>query len=147
MSVPVFIVQFYFLFTRCIPPVYIIQLLVPVTDGILPVCIMQVLLLVSDCKLCLPIQNFLQSWEISAQLRLYFLVKHKYVFLWWDLVPTSPWGKLNPVPTAVLIVTMIPNRTHSVLGHRFPWLYISYINCFESPLFQRIIIESGISPW
>ena len=61
----------------------------------------------------------------------------------------SPLGKLHPVPTAILIVTTISIRTHSVrhlvsIGNRFPWLYI---NCFQSPWFQCIIIESGIFLW
>ena len=72
-----------------------------------------------------------------------------YVFIWWDFVPTSPWRKLHPVPTAMLIVTMISIRANSVrhtvsIGNRFPWLYI---NCFQSPWFQFIIIESGIFRW
>ena len=72
-----------------------------------------------------------------------------YVFIWWDLVPTAPWEKLYPVPTAMLIVTMISIRAHSVLktvsiGNRFPW---HNINCFQSPWFQCIITESGIFPW
>ena len=34
---------------------------------------------------------------------------------------------------------------HTVsIGYRFAWLYI---NCFQSPWFQRIMIESGIFPW
>ena len=78
------------------------------------------------------------------------MVSLLYVFIWWDLVPTSPWGKLHPVPTAMLIVTMISIRTHSVrhlvsIGNRFPWLYC--INCFQSPWFQCIIIEYGIFLW
>ena len=36
-------------------------------------------------------------------------------FIQQDLVPTSPLGKLHPKPTAVLIVTMVSIRTHSVL--------------------------------
>ena len=69
-----------------------------------------------------------------------------YVFIWSDLVPTSPWGKLHPVSTAVLIVTVLSTRTHSVLKTHssfhscFPWLYV---NCFQSPWFQCIVIESG----
>ena len=42
-----------------------------------------------------------------------------YVFIWWDLVPTSSWGKLHLVPRAVVIVTMISIRTHSVLNTQF----------------------------
>ena len=77
------------------------------------------------------------------------MVSLLYVFIWWDLVPTSPWEKLHPVSTAMLIVTMISIRTHSVrhtisIGNRFPWLYI---NCFQSLWFRCIIIESGISLW
>ena len=73
-----------------------------------------------------------------------------YVFIWSDLVPTSPWGKLHPVSTAVLIVTVLSTRTHSVLKTHssfhscFPWLYV---NCFQSPWFQCIVIESSIFPW
>ena len=65
-----------------------------------------------------------------------------YVFMWWGLVPTSPWGNLHPVPTAMLIVT-ISGHTVST-GSRFPWLYI---NCFQSPWFQCIMIKYGIFPW
>ena len=65
-----------------------------------------------------------------------------YVFMWWDLVPTSPWGNLHPVPTAMLIVT-ISGHTVST-GNRFPWLYI---NCFQSPWFQCNMIKYGIFPW
>ena len=35
-----------------------------------------------------------------------------YVFIWWDMVPASQWGKLHPVPAATLIVTMISIKTH-----------------------------------
>ena len=62
--------------------------------------------------------------------------------MWWGLVPTSPWGNLHPVPTAMLIVT-ISGHTVST-GSRFPWLYI---NCFQSPWFQCIMIKYGIFPW
>ena len=71
-------------------------------------------------------------------------------YMFYMLVPTLPWCKLDPVPTAVLIVTMISIRAHLVLrrtvsiGNRFPWLYI---NCFQSPWFQCMIIEPGIFPW
>ena len=73
-----------------------------------------------------------------------------YVFIWWYLVPTSPWGKLHPVSTAMLIVTVLSTRAHSVLKTHssfyscFPWLYV---NCFQSPWFQCIVIESNIFPW
>ena len=40
-------------------------------------------------------------------------------FIRQDLVPTSPLGKLHPKPTAVLIVTMVSIRTHSVLTTQF----------------------------
>ena len=70
------------------------------------------------------------------------MVSLMYVLTWWDLVPTSPWGNLHPVATAMLIVTMISIRKHSVLktvsiGNRFWWLYI---NRFQSPWFWCIII-------
>ena len=67
-----------------------------------------------------------------------------YVFIWWDLLPTSPWGKLHPVPTAMLIVTLISIMTHSVLKTQFPCLNI---NCFQCAWFRSIIIESGIFLW
>ena len=139
VKVPIFIEcrslsLFCFLFTGCILHVSIIQLLVPVTGYILPVCILQVLLLVSDCKLGLPIENVLQFWEIQTSTRGYIFSKgesntRKYVFPWGELVPTSPWGRLHPVPTAVLIVTMIPTRTHSVLKTQFLWVigFLSFI--------------------
>ena len=55
----------------------------------------------------------------------------------------------HPVPTAMLIVTMISGpiqylRYTVSIGNRFPWLYI---NCFQSPWFHYIIIESRIFPW
>ena len=37
-----------------------------------------------------------------------------HAFIWWKLVPTSPWGKLHPVLRAMLNVTMIYIRKHSV---------------------------------
>ena len=55
-----------------------------------------------------------RSWWESAHLWLNLWSVY-YVFIWWDLVPTSAWVKLHPVPTAMLIVTMISIRTHSVL--------------------------------
>ena len=61
-----------------------------------------------------------------------------YVFIWWDLMPTSSWEKLHPVPTAMLIVSNwylsghIQRHTVSI-GNRFPWIYI---NCFQSPWFH-----------
>ena len=70
--------------------------------------------------------------------------------LWWDLVPTSPWGKLHPVSTAMLIITMTSIRTHSVLktpedtvsiGNGFPWLYNNY---FQSSWFSRDGCQEGM---
>ena len=64
-----------------------------------------------------------------------------YVFIWWDLVPISPSGKLHPVPIAMLIVTMISTQyTFSIylrhldfIGNQSPWFWC--------------IIESGILLW
>ena len=47
------------------------------------------------------------------------MVSLLYVFIWWDLVPTLPRGKLHPVPTAMLIVTVISIKTNSVLKTQF----------------------------
>ena len=72
-------------------------------------------------------------------------------FIWWDLVPTSPWGKFHPVPTAMLIVIMISIRTHSVLntGHIQTHsvsigIKIGFHYFFQSPWFWCIIIVSGL---
>ena len=114
---------------------------------------MEVLLLVSvwACGFNLSWKNvsLVRSWWESAHIQFNLWPVYWYVFIWWDFVPTSPRGKLHPVPTAMLIVTMISIRTHSVrhtvsIGNRFPWLYI---NCFQSPWFRCIIIESDIFPW
>ena len=56
--------------------------------------------------------------------------------------------KEHPVPTAMLIVTILSGpiqylRYTVSIGNRFPWLYIS----FQSPWFHYIIIESTIFPW
>ena len=54
------------------------------------------------------------------------------MFLWWHLVPTSPWGKFHPVSTAILIVTMISIRPHS--GH----ISVSLISAYHHrDLFSR----------
>ena len=45
------------------------------------------------------------------------MVSLLYVFIWWDLVPTLPRGKLHPV--AMLIVTVISIKTNSVLKTQF----------------------------
>ena len=61
--------------------------------------------------------SLIKIWWESAHIHfnLWFMVSLLYVLIWWNLVPTSQWGKLNPVPTAVLIVTMISITTQSVL--------------------------------
>ena len=104
--------------------------------------IMQVLLLVSFWTFGF---NLFLKCVISQEL----MVSLMYVLTWWDLVPTSPWGNLHPVATAMLIVTIISIRKHPVLqtvsiGNRFWWLYI---NRFQSAWFWCIIIKSGIFPW
>ena len=55
----------------------------------------------------------------------------------------------HPVPTTMLIVTMISGpiqylRYTVSIGNRFLWLHINY---FQSPWFHYIIIESSIFPW
>ena len=69
------------------------------------------------------------------------MVSLLYVFIWWDLVPTSPWGKLHPVPTAMLIVTMISIRTHSVL--KTPFLQVIGFHGFMLIFFS--LPDSGVS--
>ena len=71
------------------------------------------------------------------------MVSLLHVFIWWDLVPTSPWGKLHLVPTAMLIVTMLSIRTHSVImthsfyRYRFPWRYIVFSLLYSSVSSQK----------
>ena len=60
------------------------------------------------------ITPWVRKWWESAHIQ-FSLWSVYHVFIWWNLVPTSPWGKLHPVPTAVRIVNMISIRTHSVL--------------------------------
>ena len=43
-----------------------------------------------------------------------------------------------------LSIIMTHSVRHTARGNRFQWLYI---NCFQSPWFQYIIIESGIFLW
>ena len=48
-------------------------------------------------------------------------------------------------PCTFNLLLICVNLRHTVsIGNRFPWLYI---NCFQSPWFQYIIIESSIFPW
>ena len=82
------------------------------------VCMMQVLLLVSvwACGFillvkCVISQKLMRECTYTVEL----VVSLLYVFIWWDVVSTSLWGKLYPVPTGMLIVTMISIRIHSVL--------------------------------
>ena len=52
-----------------------------------------------------------------------------YVFIWWDLVPTSPYGKLHSVSPAMLMCLSghIQYLRHRVsIGNRFPWHYIVF---------------------
>ena len=45
--------------------------------------------------------SLVRSWWESARIQ-FNLWSVYYMFLWWDVVPTSLWGKLHPVPTAVI---------------------------------------------
>ena len=50
--------------------------------------------------------SLVRSWWESPHIQ-FNLWSVYFMLLWWGLVPTSPRGKLHPVPTAVLSVTMI----------------------------------------
>ena len=65
-----------------------------------------------------------------------------HVFIWCDLVPTSPWGKLHPVPTAMLIVSKI-----SIQATFYIYLRHTVFIGNQSAWFWCIIIESGIFLW
>ena len=144
------LVPVYSVYTSCFHNTVV----VPVTGYILPVCIMEVLLFISvwTCGFNLSWNvSLVRSWWESAHIQ--FNLRSVYYDMFydmirWDFVPTSPWGKFYPVPTVMLIVTMISIRTYLVrhtvsIGNRFLWLYI---NCFQSPWFWCIIRESIIFP-
>ena len=65
-----------------------------------------------------------------------------HVFIWCDLVPTSPWGKLHPVPTAMLTVSKI-----SIQATFYIYLRHTVFIGNQSAWFWCIIIESGIFLW
>ena len=44
-----------------------------------------------------------RSWRECTQ-TVSLTVSLLHVIIWWNLVPTLPWGKLHPLPTAVLML-------------------------------------------
>ena len=64
-------------------------------------------------------------------------------FTMWEVAPSA--NSCAVLTQSLYLSGHIQYLRHTVpIRNRFPWLYI---NCFQSPWFQYIIIESGISPW
>ena len=64
-------------------------------------------------------------------------------FTMWEVAPSA--NSCAVLTQSLYLSGHIQYLRHTVpIRNRFPWLYI---NCFQSPWFQYIIMESGISPW
>ena len=107
-------------------------MLVPVTGYILPVCVTQALLIGSvwTCGFNLFLKCVI-SQELMIECTYTVNLWSVYYMFFYDgtWCQLHPWEKLHPVPTAMLIVTIISGHIqylrHTVsIGNRFPWLCI-----------------------
>ena len=144
----ILVIVFLFPLNVGVSPCFHCTVLVPVSIMLLSVPVTGYILLLAWCRCYVLFQSehvaLIYSWNMSL-VRSWWESAHIRFNLWsvhcmfYDLVLTSPWGKLHQVPTAMLIAIMISIRTHSVLQTHSFYSFHGFILIFLS------LPDSGVS--